>query len=130
MNDRRERRLIKVDFSQLQDNDDDEEDHWCNSPSSVESSSYWPQDEYQQLYNKNLAAYDLATELHPTCKRYTLNVSNVNSDFGSQSVPHSRPCSRQSCNSSDADSFCIEPEVSIQKITQKSNYLKPICLIF
>lgn len=117
---KRERRLIKVDFSQLQD-DDDEEDHWCTSP---DSSGFWPQDEYQQLYNKNLAAYDLATEPQPSCRRYTLNVTTVNTDFGSQSVPQSRPCSRQSCNSSEADSFCMEPEVA-RALQDELTNLKP-----
>lgn len=108
---KRERRLIKVDFSQMLD-DDDEEDHWNNSPSS-DASGYWPHDEYQRFCNSSLAAYDLATELHPTYRKHTLNVCPVNTDFGSQSVPQSRPCSRQSCNSSEADSVCLEPEVRI-----------------
>lgn len=114
VSDKRERRLIKVDFSQMQD-DDDEEDHWNHSPSS-DASGYWPHDEYQRFCNSSLAAYDLATELHSSYKKHTLNVCAINTDFGSQSVPQSRPCSRQSCNSSEADSVCLEPEVCICKL--------------
>lgn len=109
-NEKRERRLIKVDFSQLQDEEDEEEDHLYISPSS-DTSGLWPQDECRHLFSSSLEAYDLATEAHSTCRRHTLKVSPIGVDFGSQSVPQSRPGSRQSCNSSEADSVYLEPEV-------------------
>lgn len=106
-----ERRLIKVDFSQLENDDDDDEDRSYNSPSS-DASGLWPHDDYQHLLNTNLAAYDLATDPQPTHRRHTLNICTLNPDFGSQSVPQSRPGSRQSCNSSEAESILLEPEAA------------------
>lgn len=109
--DKRERRLIKVDFSQLQD-DEDEDENSFNSPSS-DVPSLWLQEEYHQLFDNTLAPYDLATDPHVEYnRRHTLSVCHLDSHVGSQSVPQSRPCSRQSCNSSEADSVLLEPEVS------------------
>lgn len=113
-NERSERRLIKVDFSQLQD-DEDEDEHSLSSPVS-DAPGLWPQEEYHQLFDNTLAPYDLATDPHTGFRRHTLGVCHLDSHLGSQSVPQSRPCSRQSCNSSEADSVLLEPEVSVNHI--------------
>jgi spire-like protein len=103
------RRLIKVDFSQFEDEDDDEP---IDSPDSTEPG-LWSTTEYLQMCDTTLEAYDLATQdLNPrsNVRRHTLEVCDPN--LGCYSVPQSRPCSRQSCNSSEAESVQLEPEVA------------------
>ncbi|KAF2897177.1 hypothetical protein ILUMI_09005 [Ignelater luminosus] len=110
------RKLIKVDFSQLDDEeDDDDEPLQTDNSSESEGPGLWPNEEYHQLCNASLEAYDLATqdlELRHTTRRHTLGV--IEQPWGSQSVPQSRPCSRQSCNSSEAESFPPEMTRSLQ----------------
>ncbi|EFA04670.1 protein spire [Tribolium castaneum] len=101
------RRLIKVDFSQFEDEDDDEP---IDSP---DSTGLWSASEYLQMCDTTLEAYDLATQdlnRRSTLRRHTLEVCDPN--LGCYSVPQSRPCSRQSCNSSEAESVQLEPEVA------------------
>ncbi|XP_022902268.1 protein spire [Onthophagus taurus] len=96
------RKLIKVDFSKLDDDDDDISDT---------SDGYW-QEEFNQVYENVVEAYDLALQgpaPKPPGKRH-LNV--YNDQFESYSVPQSRPGSRQSCTSSDAESVQLTPEIA------------------
>ncbi|GJQ85606.1 putative actin binding protein [Trypoxylus dichotomus] len=100
----RPRRLIKVDFSQLQDDEDED--------MSDTSDSLW-QEEFNQVYENVLEAYDLALQCpqpKTTSKRHSLSV--YTDHFESQSVPQSRPCSRQSCTSSEAESVQLTPEIA------------------
>ncbi|KRT80948.1 hypothetical protein AMK59_5318 [Oryctes borbonicus] len=100
----RPRRLIKVDFSQLQDDEDED--------MSDTSDSLW-QEEFNQVYENVLEAYDLALQCpqpKTTNKRHSLSV--YTDHFESQSVPQSRPCSRQSCTSSEAESVQLTPEIA------------------
>ncbi|XP_045472699.1 protein spire [Harmonia axyridis] len=106
----RPRKLIKVDFSQLEDFDDDDSD----SP-DISEPGLWSS-EYSQICDTTDAAlepYDLATQdvgSRTNVRRHTLGV--LNSNLGCYSVPQSRPCSRQSCNSSEAESVQLEPEMA------------------
>ncbi|KAJ8983781.1 hypothetical protein NQ317_000341 [Molorchus minor] len=104
------RRLIKVDFSQFEDEDDD--DYAVNTPDSSEPGLW--SSEYPQICDGTLDVYDLATQdfSRTNIRRNTLDV--VDSSLGCYSVPQSRPCSRQSCNSSEAESVQLEPEVARQ----------------
>ena len=96
------KKLIKVDFLQLREDDVDE------VSDTSDGGSLWLEEEYHQLCGSNLEPYDLAME-YPDSKnagkRYSLTVS-AEQQFESQSVPQSRPCSRQSCASSEAESVC------------------------
>ncbi|KAK4880544.1 hypothetical protein RN001_008690 [Aquatica leii] len=71
--------------------------------------------ECNPLGEATLEPYDLATRdfnyLYRT-RRHTLGV--IEQPWGSQSVPQSRPGSRQSCNSSEADSIPPEMTSSLQ----------------
>nr|XP_023023805.1 protein spire [Leptinotarsa decemlineata] len=104
------RKLIKVDFSQFEDEDEDEPD---NTPDSTTEPGLWS-NEYPQICEGTLDAYDLATQTYTrtNMRRNTLEV--VEANIGCYSVPQSRPCSRQSCNSSEAESVQLEPEVARQ----------------
>lgn len=107
------RRLIKVDFSQLID-DEDEDDDTQKSDSS-ESCGLWPQEEYRQIYGTTLEAYDLALqcpEPKPNARRNTLDICQIDGHLGSQSVPQSRPCSRQSCTSSEVEFSQLTPDIA------------------
>lgn len=67
------RRLIKVDFSQFEDEDDDEEASTAETPDSSEPGLW--SSEYQNICDGTLDAYDLATQ---TCvlnaRRNTLGI--------------------------------------------------------
>ncbi|KAK5646743.1 hypothetical protein RI129_005207 [Pyrocoelia pectoralis] len=108
------RKLIKIDFSQLQDEDDDDEPMASNN-SDGEPPNLWVYEECNPLCESTLDAYDLATqdfEYSYRTRRHTLGV--IEQPWGSQSVPQSRPGSRQSCNSSEADSIPPEMSTSLQ----------------
>ncbi|KAF5291718.1 hypothetical protein FQR65_LT11411 [Abscondita terminalis] len=67
------------------------------------------------LGEATLEPYDLATrefDYRYRSRRHTLGV--IEQPWGSQSVPQSRPGSRQSCNSSEADSIPPEMSTSLQ----------------
>lgn len=121
------RRLIKVDFTQLED-DDDEEIH--DSPVTSEPGLW--SSEVLQPCNNTLEAYDLATQdcsIHSGIRRHTLEVCEPN--LVCYSVPQSRPGSRQSCNSSEAESVVLEPEMAkaIQdELTNASSWQDTISL--
>lgn len=103
------KRLIKVDFSQIQDDEDED----AQSDSSESAGGLWAQEEYRQIYGSTLEAYDLALdcpEPRAATRRNTLTVYENN--MGSQSVPQSRPGSRQSCESSDAESVQLAPDLA------------------
>ncbi|KAG5880480.1 hypothetical protein JTB14_026692 [Gonioctena quinquepunctata] len=103
------RKLIKVDFSQFEDDDEEEPD---DTPDSTEPG-LWSNEE-PQICEGILEAYDLATQTYTrtNARRNTLEVAEAN--VGCYSVPQSRPGSRQSCNSSEAESVQLEPEVARQ----------------
>lgn len=95
------RRLIKIDLAQLDDDDDDSDD----------SSESWPTPELTRLEPYDLA---LETPLRAAPRRHSLSVC-LEPNMGSQSVPQSRPCSRQSCASNDTlDGVSVQlpPEIS------------------
>ncbi|XP_044751293.1 protein spire [Coccinella septempunctata] len=106
------KKLIKVDFSQLEDFDDDDE---VSESPDISEPGLWSS-EYSQICATTDAAlepYDLAIQdvgSRTNVRRHTLGV--LNSNLGCYSVPQSRPCSRQSCNSSEAESVQLEPEVA------------------
>ncbi|XP_049822904.1 protein spire isoform X2 [Aethina tumida] len=103
------RRLIKVDFSQF--NDDEDEDEIC-TPDSTTEPGLWSS-EYPQTVDGTLEAYDLAMDDYAPASRIRRNTLDVvDANPGCYSVPQSRPCSRQSCNSSEAESVQLEPEVA------------------
>ncbi|KAJ8960903.1 hypothetical protein NQ318_020202 [Aromia moschata] len=104
------RRLIKVDFSQFDDDDDDDEP---DSTPEFSEPGLWSH-EYPQVCDAALEPYDLATHDYPrsAMRRNTLDVADA--ALGSYSVPQSRPCSRQSCNSSENESVHLEPDVARQ----------------
>ncbi|KAJ8921032.1 hypothetical protein NQ315_015828 [Exocentrus adspersus] len=121
------RRLIKVDFSQFEDEDDDD-DEPDNTPDSAAEPGLWS-NEYPQVCDGALDAYDLATQdyTRATIRRSTLDV--VDTNVGCYSVPQSRPGSRQSCNSSE--SVQLEPEVAKQiqdELTCTQNWQDTISL--
>lgn len=104
------KRLIKVDFSQILDDDDDDD---AQSDISESANGLWAQEEYKQIYGTALEAYDLALdcpESRLNSRRDTLTV--LQSSMGSHSVPQSRPCSRQSCESSDNESIYLAPDIA------------------
>lgn len=104
------RRLIKVDFSQFDDEDDDEPT--VETPDSCEPGLW--SSEYQQICDGTLDAYDLATQEcglgSLSTRRNTLGVTET--ALGCYSVPQSRPGSRQSCNSTESETVPMEPEVA------------------
>lgn len=109
------RKLIKIDFSQLQnEEEEDDEPFQTDNSSESEGPGLWPNEEHYQLCDGTLEAYDLATHDLNLChnnRRHTLGV--IEQPWCSQSVPQSRPGSRQSCNSSEAD-FPMEMTRSLQ----------------
>lgn len=103
------KRLIKVDFSQILDDDEDD----AQSDSSESANGLWAQEECREVYGTALEAYDLALDCPETrlnTRRDTLTV--LQSSMGSHSVPQSRPCSRQSCESSDNESIHLAPDIA------------------
>ncbi|KAK9890497.1 hypothetical protein WA026_010578 [Henosepilachna vigintioctopunctata] len=108
------RKLIKVDFSQFEDDDEDED--VSDSP-DISEPGLWSS-EYSQICegaDAILEPYDLAIHelgMKSNIRRNTLSV--FDSNVGCYSVPQSRPCSRQSCNSSEAESVQLEPEMAKQ----------------
>ncbi|CAG9840557.1 unnamed protein product [Diabrotica balteata] len=105
------RKLIKVDFSQFEDDEDDE---IAETPDSATEPGLWSS-EYPEICDTTLVdVYDLATHAYSRnmARRNTLEV--VEANVGCYSVPQSRPGSRQSCNSSEAESVQLEPEVAKQ----------------
>lgn len=106
-------KLIKIDFSQLEDDDDDEA--MVSNNLDTEPPNLWMYEECNPLSESTLDAYDLATqdfECRYQNRRHSFGV--VEHLWGSQSVPQSRPGSRQSCNSSEADSIPPEMSTSLQ----------------
>ncbi|XP_017773850.1 PREDICTED: protein spire [Nicrophorus vespilloides] len=96
------KRLIKIDFSQLDDDDED---------SDSSESGLWQQEE--QMQTSNLDAYDLALDCQTRHgRRHTLGILSLEPNIGSQSVPQSRPGSRQSCASSDAEPVPLDPQIA------------------
>ncbi|KAJ8968578.1 hypothetical protein NQ314_002243 [Rhamnusium bicolor] len=121
------RRLIKVDFSQFEDEDDDDEPD--STPDSTEPGLW--SNEYPEICDSTLEAYDLATQDYSrsSVRRNTLDV--VDTNLGSYSVPQSRPGSRQSCNSSEAESVQLEADVARQiqeELTCSQNWQDTISL--
>ncbi|XP_045486293.1 protein spire isoform X2 [Pieris rapae] len=125
------RRLIKVDFNNLEDDEDDEETEKCASPPRplprhsappkpwkrtasrprVPPRARLSHDEYHQFCDETLESYDLATQC-PSRRASVRRHSVANAATGptgapgAQSVPHSRPESRGSIGglSDDAES--------------------------
>lgn len=120
------RKLIKVDFSQFEDDDDDDPD---DTPESSEPGLW--SNECPLECDSTLDPYDLAIQTYARAagRRNTLEV--VEANVGCYSVPQSRPCSRQSCNSSEAESVQLEPEVARQiqeELTSAQNWQESISL--
>ncbi|XP_030746692.1 protein spire isoform X2 [Sitophilus oryzae] len=100
------RKLIKVDFSQFEDDDDE---LTVDTPDSSEPGLW--SSEYQEICDSTLDVYDLATQAcNLNKRRSTLGVTET--ALGCYSVPQSRPGSRQSCNSTESESMPMEPEVA------------------
>ncbi|KAF7269355.1 spire type actin nucleation factor isoform X2 [Rhynchophorus ferrugineus] len=100
------RKLIKVDFSQFEDDDDEPT---VDTPDSSEPGLW--SSEYQEICDSTLDVYDLATQAcNLNKRRNTLGVTETT--VGCYSVPQSRPGSRQSCNSTESETMPMEPEVA------------------
>ncbi|CAH1183581.1 unnamed protein product [Phaedon cochleariae] len=97
------RKLIKVDFSMFEDEDEEEP---SGTPEPLEPGLW--SSEFSEECDAALEAYDLATH---TYTRNTLEVVDRPAT-GCYSVPQSRPGSRQSCTSSEAESVHLEPETA------------------
>nr|CAD7454604.1 unnamed protein product [Timema tahoe] len=126
------RRLIRVDFSKLEDDDDDDDDEdeppspiapaRENGPSSSQKkkSAQW-----------HRTAYDLATQCptrRASMRRHTVVAASA-IEMGTQSLPHSRPQSRgptPSSASSETDSGnlgCTLPEMSWSRTSLQDELL-------
>nr|CAH7761198.1 unnamed protein product [Callosobruchus chinensis] len=115
------RKLIKVDFSQLDADDDDDDDDLemfdqLETPESATEPGLWAGEcGPASLSDSVLEPYDLATRdigSRDMRRRSTLEVLDAN--IGCYSVPQSRPGSRQSCNSSETESVQLEADVAKQ----------------
>ncbi|XP_039764047.1 protein spire isoform X2 [Pararge aegeria] len=109
-----QRRLIKVDFDNLEDDDDDDDTETCVSPETCAPQPFPRHTAPQQTPPKpwKRTAYDLATQCpsrRASMRRHTVTHTACQPTDGAQSLPHSRPGSRASCAgaaslaSSDAD---------------------------
>jgi len=135
------RRLIKVDFSKLQmdddeddDDEEDEEDEHGSGPSGagVLENGFGASKRRRSGNNPwHRTAYDLATQCpsrRASMRRHTIVVGNGES--GSQSLPHSRPQSRGptlSSASSETDSGnlgCTLPEMSWSRSSLQDELLQ------
>ncbi|XP_072158706.1 protein spire isoform X2 [Bemisia tabaci] len=142
------RRLIKVDFSVLNDSDNDDdtedlsEDPRTEAPENEESSksSVWhrrtgtrtlnAQTAYQRYMDSALESYDLATQCpsRRSMRRHTIVVCDPVNSNGSLSVPHTRPssCTRSNTNSpTQEDSLAtILPEISWSRSSLQEDLLQ------
>ncbi|XP_045459186.1 protein spire [Melitaea cinxia] len=109
-----QRRLIKVDFDNLEDDEDEDDTETCASPETCAPQPFPRHTAPQQTAPKpwKRTAYDLATQCpsrHASMRRHTVTHLPCPPTDGAQSLPHSRPGSRASCAgaaslaSSDAD---------------------------
>ncbi|CAG4976203.1 unnamed protein product [Parnassius apollo] len=96
-----QRRLIKVDFDNLEDDEDDDDTETCISPETCVPQPFPRHMAPQQPAPKpwKRTAYDLATQCpsrRASMRRHTVTHVCPPTD-GAQSLPHSRPGSRASC---------------------------------
>ncbi|XP_063838394.1 protein spire isoform X2 [Ostrinia nubilalis] len=109
-----QRRLIKVDFDNLEDDEDDDDTETCASPEVLAPQPFPRHTAPQQPAPKpwKRTAYDLATQCpsrRASMRRHTVTHAACPPTDGAHSLPHSRPGSRASCAgaaslaSSDAD---------------------------
>lgn len=110
-----QRRLIKVDFDNLEDDEDEEDTETCASPETCAPQPFprhTAPTTQQTPKPWKRTAYDLATQCpsrRASMRRHTLTHPACPPTDGAQSLPHSRPGSRASCAgaasiaSSDAD---------------------------
>ncbi|CAH2104210.1 unnamed protein product [Euphydryas editha] len=109
-----QRRLIKVDFDNLEDDEDEDDTETCVSPEICAPQPFPRHTAPQQTPPKpwKRTAYDLATQCpsrRASMRRHTVTHPPCPPIDGAQSLPHSRPGSRASCAgaaslaSSDAD---------------------------
>ncbi|XP_013168307.1 PREDICTED: protein spire [Papilio xuthus] len=96
-----QRRLIKVDFDNLEDDEDEDDTETCISPETCIPQPFPRHTAPQQPAPKpwKRTAYDLATQCpsrRASMRRHTVTHVCPPSD-GAQSLPHSRPGSRASC---------------------------------
>ncbi|XP_053603661.1 protein spire isoform X2 [Plodia interpunctella] len=122
-----QRRLIKVDFDNLEDDEDEEDTETCASPEVLAPQPFprhtapqqapkpWKRteeaprapprtrishDEYHQFCDETLESYDLATQCpsrRASMRRHTVTHAACPPTDGAHSLPHSRPGSRASC---------------------------------
>lgn len=95
-----QRRLIKVDFDNLEDDDEDDTET-CTSP-EVLAPQPFPRHTAPQQPPKpwKRTAYDLATQCpsrRASMRRHTVTHTTCPPSDGAHSLPHSRPGSRASC---------------------------------
>ncbi|CAG9784110.1 unnamed protein product, partial [Diatraea saccharalis] len=113
-----QRRLIKVDFDNLEDDEDDDDTETCASP-EVCAPQPFPRHTAPQQTPKpwKRTAYDLATQCpsrRASMRRHTVTHAACAPTDGAHSLPHSRPGSRASCAgaaslaSSEADAQLAE----------------------
>ncbi|KAL0895127.1 hypothetical protein ABMA27_013581 [Loxostege sticticalis] len=109
-----QRRLIKVDFDNLEDDEDEDDTETCASPEVCAPQPFPRHTAPQQSAPKpwKRTAYDLATQCpsrRASMRRHTVTHAACPPTDGAHSLPHSRPGSRASCAgaaslaSSDAD---------------------------
>ncbi|XP_068621607.1 protein spire isoform X2 [Battus philenor] len=96
-----QRRLIKVDFDNLEDDEDEDDTETCISPETCVPQPFPRHMAPQQPAPKpwKRTAYDLATQCpsrRASMRRHTVAHACPPTD-GAQSLPHSRPGSRASC---------------------------------
>ncbi|CAB3250591.1 unnamed protein product [Arctia plantaginis] len=109
-----QRRLIKVDFDNLEDDEDEDDTETCTSPEVCAPQPFprhmAPQQQTPKPWKRT--AYDLATQCpsrRASMRRHTVTHTVCPPTDGAHSLPHSRPGSRASCAgaaslaSSDAD---------------------------
>ncbi|XP_032529553.2 protein spire isoform X4 [Danaus plexippus] len=97
-----QRRLIKVDFDNLEDDEDEDDTETCVSPETCPPQPF-PRHTIKQTPPKpwKRTAYDLATQCpsrRASMRRHTITHAHAcPATDGAQSLPHSRPGSRASC---------------------------------
>ncbi|XP_060801458.1 protein spire isoform X2 [Amyelois transitella] len=107
-----QRRLIKVDFDNLEDDEDEDDTETCASPEVLAPQPFPRHTAPQPPKPWKRTAYDLATQCpsrRASMRRHTVTHAACPPTDGAHSLPHSRPGSRASCAgaaslaSSDAD---------------------------
>ncbi|XP_054281975.1 protein spire-like isoform X1 [Macrosteles quadrilineatus] len=131
------RRLIKVDFSAIEDDDDEElsdgdsrePDRSARTPwhrTGRGSAATLTHDQYHHYCDSALESYDLATQCpsrRASMRRHTIVVCDP-SNSGSVSVPQSRPASRQTASTPSDESIAgTLPEMSWSRSSLQDDLL-------